>query len=226
MRNMVVGAIGARTTAFKTVRIDELALQRHGITMETLDLSDVFARMEALKPSDRKVKAKAERLKDYASWHGRARERPSRSSRGWAWCWTTSSTSTAWTPWPSAAGSRCSSRLGISPCVLLSEMNDRGIPAACEVDVGNAVTMRALSLASGNVGDLPGLEQQLRRRRDKCILFHCGPVPQTMMTGKGRIADHAILANAVGQGCGFGCNAGRIAPTPFTFGSLLPRTAS
>ena len=40
-----VGAIGARTTAFKTVRIDEVALQRHGITVETLDLSDIFARV-------------------------------------------------------------------------------------------------------------------------------------------------------------------------------------
>ena len=35
---MVVGAIGARTTPFKTVRIDEVALQRHGITVETFDL--------------------------------------------------------------------------------------------------------------------------------------------------------------------------------------------
>ena len=48
LKGMVVGAIGARTTAFKTVRIDEVALQRHGITMETLDLSGVFARMAAL----------------------------------------------------------------------------------------------------------------------------------------------------------------------------------
>jgi L-fucose isomerase-like protein len=44
-----------------------------------------------------------------------------------------------------------------------------------------------------------------------------------MMTAKGRIADHAILANAVGRGRAFGCNTGRIAPTPFTFGSLLTR---
>ena len=48
---MVVGAIGARTSAFKTVRIDELALQRNGITMETFDLSDLFARMAAVKVS-------------------------------------------------------------------------------------------------------------------------------------------------------------------------------
>ena len=39
MKSMVIGAIGARTTAFKTVRIDEVALQYHSITMETFDLS-------------------------------------------------------------------------------------------------------------------------------------------------------------------------------------------
>ncbi len=31
------------------------------------------------------------------------------------------------------------------------------------------------------------------------------------MRGVGHIADHAILANAVGQGCGYGCHVGRIA---------------
>ncbi len=41
------------------------------------------------------------------------------------------------------------------------------------------------------------------------------------MTAKGQVADHAILANAVGKGRGYGCNVGRIAPAPFTFGSLL-----
>ena len=69
-RNLVVGAIGARTTPFKTVRIDEVALQRHDITMETFDLSDVFDRVNALKGSDRKVRAKAAKLKKYASWKG------------------------------------------------------------------------------------------------------------------------------------------------------------
>ena len=66
MSDMVVGAIGARTTPFKTVRIDELALQRHGITMETLDLSDIFARMKALKTTSASYKAKASVLKDYS----------------------------------------------------------------------------------------------------------------------------------------------------------------
>ena len=70
MKNLVVGAIGARTTAFKTVRIDEIALQRHGITMETIDLADVFARVKALTGSEAACKAKSEALQRCASWKG------------------------------------------------------------------------------------------------------------------------------------------------------------
>ena len=41
------------------------------------------------------------------------------------------------------------------------------------------------------------------------------------MTAKGKVTDHSILANAVGPGCGYGCNTGRIAPMSFTFSSIL-----
>jgi len=220
MKRMVVGAVGARTTAFKTVRIDELALQRHGITMETLDLSDIFARMNALKPADRAARAKAARLRAYTTWEGVPEAAFDKIVRLGVIldqvieecrmdclalrCWV-----------------EMQRHIGISPCVLLSDLNNRGIPAACEVDVGNAVAMRALGLASGNVAACLDWNNNYGDDPDKCILFHCGPVPQSMMTGPGRVTDHAILANAVGQGCAFGCNTGRIAPTPFTFGSLL-----
>lgn len=70
MRGMVVGAIGARTTAFKTVRIDEVALQRHDITMEALDLSSVLARMQKVGTDDRAYRDKAETLKTYTRWEG------------------------------------------------------------------------------------------------------------------------------------------------------------
>jgi len=220
MKSLVVGAIGARTTAFKTVRIDEVALQQHGITMETLDLADIFARVAALNSSDGKVKEKTETLKKYASWAAvpesaldtlaklgvvlDAVVEEFRLDACAIRCWI-----------------EMQRLLKISPCVLLSEMNDRGVVAACEVDVGNAVTMRALSLASGGVATCLDWNNNYGEEDDKCILFHCGPVPQSMMVSKGQISDHLILANAVGNGCSYGCNTGRIAPTPFTFGSLL-----
>jgi len=220
MSDMVVGAVGARTTAFKTVRIDELALQRHGITMETLDLADIFARMAALRPRAAKVRDKAAALRKYATWNGVPKAafdhlvrlgvvldeviEEFRMDAVAVRCWL-----------------EMQQQLGISPCVLLSMLNDIGVPAACEVDVGNAVTMRALGLASGDVTACLDWNNNYGEELNKCILFHCGPVPAGMMAGRGRIVDHAILANAVGKGRGFGCNVGRIAPTPFTFGSML-----
>jgi L-fucose isomerase-like protein len=56
---------------------------------------------------------------------------------------------------------------------------------------------------------------------DKCVLFHCGPVPQSMMTAKGNVTGHAILDNAPGITCSYGCNVGRIKPTDFTFSSMM-----
>ena len=83
--------------------------------------------------------------------------------------------------------------------------------------------MRALALASGDATACLDWNNNYGDDESKCILFHCGPVPQSMMAGKGRVVDHAILANAVGEGCSWGCNVGRIAGGEFTFGSMLTR---
>ena len=220
MRSMTVGAIGARTTAFKTVRIDELTLQLHGITMETLDMSDVFARMNALKMNDKPVVKKAKVLQNYSNWEGTPK--------------TAFETITKLGVvideivdelQLDAMAVRCwielQKQYGVSCCVLLSEMNNRRMPVACEVDVGSAVSMCALRAASGSVATCLDWNNNYGNDDNKCILFHCGPVPQDMMTAQGQIADHAILANTVGKGCAFGCNVGRIKPQPFTFGNLI-----
>jgi L-fucose isomerase-like protein len=220
IKGMVVGAIGARTTPFKTVRIDEVALQRHDITVETMDLSEVFSRMDAIKATDPAYVAKAERLRDYTSWDGvpeRAFEQLTRLGVTLdaiideyrldavaVRCWT-----------------EMQLQLGVSPCVLLGEMNGRGIASACEVDLGNAIVMRALSLASDGPSACLDWNNNYVEDDDKCILFHCGPVPAELMAGKGRITDHDIIKTSIGEGISFGCNVGRIAPGDFTFGSLL-----
>ena len=69
MKRMTVGAIGARTTAFKTVRYDELTLQKYGITTEVLDLSEVFSRVSKLEITSAAAKEKAERLRNYTSFN-------------------------------------------------------------------------------------------------------------------------------------------------------------
>ena len=39
------------------------------------------------------------------------------------------------------------------------------------------------------------------------------------MTAKGQVIDHPMFAKAMGAGCGWGCNVGRIAPSSMTFAS-------
>jgi len=219
MRRLTVGAIGARTSAFKTVRIDEVALQRAGITMETYDLADVFARLRAVSPESQEYRTQAARLKqvaDFGSVPAEATDNLVRLS--------VVLDSIVQQDGLDCLALRCwiemQQQLGISPCIVLGELSDRGIPAACEVDVGNAVAMTALHLASGSAPACLDWNNNYGEDEDKCILFHCGPVPASMMTCRGEVADHAILANAVGEGCSYGCNVGRIAPTDFTFSSL------
>ena len=219
MRKMTVGAVGARTTAFKTVRFDELALQRKGITVETFDLSDIFARVRNVNPAGGAYREKTQTMKSYSDWSEASPEALDTIVRlGIVLDDLTEECKL------DALALRCWSemqqQLNISPCVVLSEMNDRRIPIACEVDVGNAVAMYALQQASGDVAACLDWNNNYGDAEDKCILFHCGPVPQKLMAGKGKISDHLIICNAVGKGHSFGCNVGRIAPSPMTFSSM------
>ncbi len=218
MKRVTVGAIGARTTAFKTVRFDELTLQHYGITTEALDLSEVFLRLRDVKTTSDKFTLKADRLRQYTRWSNVPDEKFVMLTRLGVVlddiiqdynmdcmalrCWI-----------------EIEKELGVAPCVLVSELNDRGIVSACELDVCNAVPMYALSLASQQPSTCLDWNNNYGDDPDKCILFHCGPVPQSLMTAKGQVIDHPMFAKALGAGCGWGCNVGRIAPTPMTFAS-------
>lgn len=220
MRRFSVGAIGARTTAFKTVRVDEVALQQVGVTVEATDLSDLLARVRSLGDDDADVRAKQERLRGYSNFAkvpGKAFV--TLSKLGVAIDRIAVELSC------DAIALRCwielQQQLGVSPCVLLSELNDRGLPAACEVDIGNAVVMRALRLATGGQTTLLDWNNNYGDDPDKVILFHCGPVPQGLMIGPGEVTDHVLLQGVLGEGCSYGCNTGRIRPFDFTYGGLV-----
>jgi len=218
MKRMTLGALGARTTAFKTVRYDELALQKYGITTEVLDLSEVFSRVRKLDIASSSAKAKAETLRNYSNF-GKV---PAKSFENLVRLGVVIDEIIGEYQLDAIA-LRCwielEKEFGVAPCVLLSEINDRGIPAACELDVCNAVTMYALNLASGKPATCLDWNNNYGNDPDKCILFHCGPVPQSLMTAKGEVIDHPMFAKDLGEGCGFGCNVGRIAPTPLSFAS-------
>jgi L-fucose isomerase-like protein len=220
LKDTVVGAIGARTTSFKTVRIDELTLQRKGITVETLDLSDIFARVKSLSSSDERVLTKASDIRDSSNCESVSKEAFDNLSKLGVVlddvikefsmdclairCWI-----------------EIQEQLGISPCVLLGLLNERFIASSCEVDIGNAITMRALSLASGKPSICIDWNNNFGDDLNKCILFHCGSVAPSLMRESGVITGHAILENAIGNGCSFGCNQGQVKPMPISYGSMI-----
>src|SRR4029077_15466729 len=70
MRNLRVGAIGARPAAFNTVRYSEKILEANGITVETLDLSEVIGRIGRMKDSDERAAKKLKNIERYVTTAG------------------------------------------------------------------------------------------------------------------------------------------------------------
>ncbi|MDI9497566.1 MAG: hypothetical protein QM270_03650 [Bacillota bacterium] len=214
MKRFNLGAIGARTTAFKTVRFDEIAMQKHGINVESFDLSELFAKVGAMGDSDPHVLAKIERLRDYTD----VDLVPGRNLL------TLAKVGVAVDSYIDAyhldaLALRCwnemETYLRICPCVLLSELNDRGITASCEIDMCSAITMRAMTLASGGASAVLDWNNNYGDDEDKVILFHCGSTAQSLMAKRGTVTEHRMFAKS-DPGSGWGSNEGRIRPMPIT----------
>ena len=217
MKRLTVGAYTDRTPAFKTVRFDEFTLQKYGITTETVDLSELFDRIKKVDENSDKYKLKMEHLVNYTNWVSAPAGKLELLTR----------VGNVLDEFIDELGLDClafrcwdeiEKQLGVAPCVLLSEMNERGIASACEMDVSNAITMKALALASDNSAICLDWNNNYGDNPDKCILFHCGSVPKSLMVPKtGHITEHPMFKKAFGAGCGWGCNEGRIAANDITY---------
>lgn len=215
MKRFTVGAIGARTTAFKTVRFDEVALQKYDITVESFDLSELIFKVQNMADDAPGVAEKMKHLASYTDFSGVPEKMfMTLAKMGLVIdeyietyhldaltirCWNEMETI-----------------LRVCPCVLLSDLNDRGIAASCEIDLCSAITMRAMSLASQQASTVLDWNNNYGDDPDKVVLFHCGPVAQSLMTAKGTVTEHKMFAK-VDPGSGWGTNEGRIKAFPMTY---------
>jgi L-fucose isomerase-like protein len=215
MRRFTIGVIGARTTKFKTVRYDEITLQKYGITCDTYDLSELFYRVEKLSDNDEKVLAKVDRLVNYTDFSRVPKDKTL----------TLAKVSVAIDDMMEQYHLDCitlrcweemQTVLGVAPCVLLSELNDRGIVASCEIDLCSAINMYSMQLASEEPTACVDWNNNYGDDENKVILFHCGPIAQSLMDGKGVVTDHKMFAKGC-PGCGWGSNEGRIAAFDMTY---------
>ncbi|AEF80177.1 L-fucose/L-arabinose isomerase family protein [Leadbettera azotonutricia] len=216
MRRMNLGSFGARTTAFKTVRVDEIGLQRHGINIESFDLSQIFRLMK--EADSGRIEAKKKKLLETTQFNYEAAKLDTISRLGVV------IDNYIEEYQLDAVAIRCWDELelsfGVAPCLLLGELNERGIAAGCEVDIANAIIMKAISLAGDSAPMLLDINNNFGLDDNKSILFHCGPVPISLMEGKGITEEHLMFRKSLGAGSGVGINHGQIRQNlPVTFGS-------
>ena len=209
-----LGAVGARPTIFNTVRYSEKLFEASGITVNTVDLSDIFSAAGKLADEDPKVNGQLKAIRGYIDTSvapGPALVRMAKLGvvlNDWAaenevdavsfQCWTS-----------------VQKNYGVNACTLMSMMSESLIPTACEVDMAGALAMYALQLASGKPSALVDWNNNYGDEADKCVLFHCGNWARSYFD-ESRMANAEILATVLGKEKTFGTVAGMAKATPVT----------
>jgi len=208
LRNLRVGAIGARPTAFNTVRYSEKLLEANGISVETLDLSEVIGRISRMKDNDDAAVQKLQSIKKYVSTSGVPDAALLKMAKLSAvveqWMKSTDLQVSAVQCWTSIE-----ENLGIVPCTMMSMMSDNLLSSACEVDVCGVVSMHALQLASGTPSALLDWNNNYGDNPDKAVCFHCSNLPKHFFRDV-RMDFQEIIAGTLGKESTFGTCVGRV----------------
>ena len=215
LKNVRFGAIGARTGAFNTVRFSEKILELSGISVETIDLSEILGRVELLADKNRAVKRKLDSIKKYISTETVPAESLLKIAKfGYVidqWIKENEINGTAIQCWTALE-----EFFGIVPCTLMSIMSESLVPSACEVDITGLLGMYILQLAGGTPSALLDWNNNYGSDPDKCVLFHCSNIPKSFFSSS-RMDYQEIIAGSVGKENTYGTVVGRIAPGKATF---------
>lgn len=217
MKTARLGMMGARPEAFKTVRFSEKLLDQSGISVETLDLSEVFGRIERLTDTDEAVVAKLAGIRGYA----RTQNVPEVSLLRMAkfgvvldgWMADNLLDATAIQCWTSME-----EYFGVVPCTLMSMSSNKLNPSACETDIVGALAMLALQLGTGKPSALVDWNNNYGDDPDKGVVFHCSNLPKDVFIDEIPVMEYQeIIAGSVGVENTYGTIYGRISEQPFTY---------
>src|SRR5713226_155787 len=207
-RNLRVGAIGARPTAFNTVRYSEKILEANRISIETLDLSEVLGRIDRMKDTDDLAQAKLASIKKYVD----SKDVPATALMKMAklgavidqWMAATEVAISAVQCWTSLE-----ENFGVVPCTVMSMMSEHLFSSACEVDIAGVLGMHALQLASGTPSALLDWNNNYGTDPNKAVCFHCSNLPKHFFR-EVRMEFQEIIAGTVGKDNTFGTCYGKV----------------
>src|SRR5499427_7538317 len=218
LRGVRLGAVGARPGAFNTVRYSEKLLERHGISVTTVDLSEILARANRLDGEAGTVKNKLAEIKGYAPAPGVPADKLVQMAKMGVvlteWMEANALDATAIQCWTSVQ-----QNFGCNVCTLMSMMSDQFLPSACEVDVTGVLTMYAMQLAAGSPAALVDWNNNYSDDEDKCALFHCGNWAKSFLPDI-KIANAPILGSTLGVENTYGALEGRTPANPLTYGRI------
>lgn len=215
LRRARIGAVGARPNAFNTTRYSEKLLQGAGISVNTIDLSEVFGNAQRIDDSDPRVSQRLDQIRAYAP----CGDTPASSLTHMAklaivlsdWMSDYGLEATAIQCWTSMQRN-----YGINPCTVMSMMSESLMPSACEVDITGVVSMYALQLASSTPSALVDWNNNYGDDDNKCVLFHCGNWAKSFLPDI-MISTAPILGSTLGVENTYGALAGRTPAGPLTF---------
>lgn len=216
LRHARIGAIGARPAGFQTVRASEKLLQKSGITVVPVDLSEILGAARKIEDTDVELLKKLEEIKCYAvvpkeysdklvlqAKFGVAVER---------WIEANQIDAVAVQCWDSLE-----QNYGCAACVTMSMLGEKLLPAACEVDIAGAVSMYALTLAAQGQSALLDWNNNFAEDRNKCVCTHCGNFPKSFVRNDLKLGTLGILGRTLGKVNTFGAVYGKVTKGDFTF---------
>jgi L-fucose isomerase-like protein len=215
LKGLRVGAIGARPSNFNTVRYSEKLLEQAGISVITLDLSEVLGRIARLADDDPAVKAKGDAISAYTSTKGVPDEALLKMAKLGAvvddWMTAEQLDGTSIQCWTALQD-----YYGIVPCTVMSMMSNSLKPSACELDVTGVVSMLILQAASGTPSAILDWNNNFGGEPDKAVVFHCSNLPSDFLEST-KMQYQEIIAGTVGKDQTYGTLYGRIKPGPATY---------
>jgi L-fucose isomerase-like protein len=215
LRGAKVGALGARPAAFITVRYSEKLLEKAGISVEVLDLSEAFGRANRLQDDDPEVRRKLDEIKSYVSTAGVPDESLVKMAKFalvmQRWIGENELVATAVQCWTSME-----EFFGVVPCTVMSMLSNTLMPSACETDITGAIGMYAMALASGQPSALVDWNNNYGEDPDKGMIFHCSNLPKAVFADM-TMDYQEIIAGSVGKENTYGTVVGRIKSGPFTY---------
>jgi L-fucose isomerase-like protein len=215
LRNLRIGALGARPTAFNTVRYSEKLLEASGISVETLDLSEVLGRIARMKDTDDAAVQKLQSIQKYVSTTDIPQAALLKMAKLGAvveqWMKATDLQISAVQCWTSLE-----ENLGVVPCTVMSMMSESLLSSACEVDVCGVLGMHALQLASETPSALLDWNNNYGSDPNKAVCFHCSNLPKHFFKDV-KMDYQAIIAGTVGKENTFGTCVGQVKAGAMSF---------